>query len=152
MGCCWTLGLVPERGNKLCLKVPKHQDLDIQKMMFNANFIRRSSLIENIIASLVVASITGLTFLAYTHPETYKYIDQPVEVIWFFVSTATVFYHIGYTKALTYAGDAYPQALKDRPDFGLIVMVSLGAYLYLKLLKHGVTRLKSSGKESANEK
>ena len=107
-------------------------------------------MIQDFLVGLAIAAVTGITFLAYQHPKVYAHADEPLNVLIFAAMIAIIGYSVGYSDALLFVlkrGEVPSQAWDQIPNTMIASGVWLVAYIYLKFLKHVVSKLKESERQ-----
>ena len=102
-------------------------------------------MIEAIVSGLVVAAVSGLTFLSYKHHDGYKIISDGLKKLYWYVLIGVFCYHIGFTKG-KYADEGQIEAFSIWWALGSLIglLIFLG---FLDLLPE-LTRRKDDNDES----
>ena len=102
-------------------------------------------MIEAVLSSLIVATVTGLTFVAYKHPSGYRRIHTPIIIVCGVITVGYMLYSIGHTIGFYEAtrrtgelnkGQLIHTPYKDNSQFwvGLIPLVVTGYMSFLRAL------------------
>jgi hypothetical protein len=117
-------------------------------------------MLETITAGLLLASISGISYLAYKHPLAYRKVFLPLLVLSNLIGLILVVWGLGvtaaYLKLIPFLESSKWAQERDAvnsilPRWWLVAGACLGANTYLGFLNYGLPKLLEEKKESPDE-